>query len=85
MTDAKFAALERAYALGALSDDIYETARARLLEEVAAASAAAPAPAPAKNGGAVAITALPTEILSLVLAQLRLCLLYTSPSPRDRG
>ena len=72
MTDAKFAALERAYALGALSDDLYETARARLLEEIAAAPAAAPAPAPANSAGdgAVAITALPTEILSLVVAQL---------------
>ena len=37
MADAKFAALERAHALGALSDDLYETARARLLEEIAAA------------------------------------------------
>ena len=45
MADAKFAALQRAHALGALSDDIYETARARLLEEIAAAHAAAPAPA----------------------------------------
>ena len=72
MADAKFAALERAHALGALSDDIYETARARLLEEVAAAPAEATAPAPAnrEGDGAVAITAFPTEILSLVLAQL---------------
>ena len=72
MTDAKFAALERAHALGALSDDLYETARARLLEEIAATPAAAPAPAPTNREGdrAVAITALPTEILSLVLAQL---------------
>ena len=44
MADAKFAALERAHALGALSDDIYETARARLLRK-AAAPAVAPAPA----------------------------------------
>jgi hypothetical protein len=66
MTDAKFAALERAYALGALSDDIYETARARLLEEVAAAPAAAPAPAPANREGdrAVAITGYPTASAS---------------------
>ena len=44
MTDAKFAAIQRAHALGALSDDLYETARARLLEEIAATPAAAPAP-----------------------------------------
>ena len=72
MTDAKFAALQRAHALGALSDDLYETARARLLEEIAATPAAAPAPAPTNREGdrAVAITALPTEVLSLVLSQL---------------
>ena len=72
MIDAKFAALQRAHALGALSDDLYETARARLLEEIAATPAAAPAPAPTNREGdrAVAITALPTEVLSLVLSQL---------------
>ena len=60
MTDAKFAAIQRAHALGALSDDLYETARARLLEEIAATPAAAPAPAPTNREGdrAVAITAL---------------------------
>ena len=58
MADAKFAALERAVALGALSDDLYETARARLLEEVAAAPAVAPAPAPANSAGD-ALVALP--------------------------
>ena len=51
MTDAKFAALQRAHALGALSDDLYETARARLLEEIAATPAAAPAPAPTRAVG----------------------------------
>ena len=76
MADAKFAALQRAHALGALSDDLYETARARLLEEIAATPAAAPAPAPTNREGdrAVAITALPTEVLSLVLSQL--CLVH---------
>ena len=76
--------VERVHALGALSDDLYETARARLLEEIAATPAAAPAPAPTNREGdrAVAITALPTEVLSLVLSQL--CLVRKGAAPRSR-
>ena len=72
MTDAKLAALEQAHALGALSDDLYETARSRLLSEIAAAPAAAPAPADGEGDGAnarlaAALAAVPEDQREAVL------------------